>query len=143
MIRKATAKSAEANAAVRRRSTGLDQRFKMSASVAGLPSIYIAGVPELFCRSVGARGEHSEVLKVLQLLQIFIAACTGLCFASMSTELYFSQLASPFTLPFEPLQPQELFAKLAACDTLACSSTRARAATKHCNTDTPRAALHP
>ena len=60
MIKKATAKSAEANAAVRRRAAGLDQRLRMSASVAGLPSIYAATacLPELFCRSVGAREEH-------------------------------------------------------------------------------------
>ena len=42
MTRKATAKRVEANAAVLSRAAGLDQRFKMSASVAGLPSIYNA-----------------------------------------------------------------------------------------------------
>ena len=42
MIKKATAKSAEADAAVLSRAAGSDQRFKMSASVAGLPSIYNA-----------------------------------------------------------------------------------------------------
>ena len=42
MTRKAAAKRSEANAAVLSRSAGLDQRFKMSASVAGLPSIYAA-----------------------------------------------------------------------------------------------------
>ena len=104
MTRKAAAKRSEANAAVLRRAAGLDQRFKMSASVAGFPSIYIAGVPELFLSLASAAGEH----KVLQLLQIFIAACSELCFASMSTEQYFELLASPFTLPFESLQPQEL-----------------------------------
>ena len=42
MTRKATAKSAEADAAVLSRSAGLDQRLRMSASVAGFPSIYAA-----------------------------------------------------------------------------------------------------
>ena len=56
MIRKATAKRSEADAAVRRRSTGLDQRFKMSASVAGFPSIYIAtACLSFFVARVGAR----------------------------------------------------------------------------------------
>ncbi len=66
MIRKATAKRSEANAAVRRRAAGLDQRFKMSASVAGFPSINAATacLGFLFAR-VGARA-----LRVLQLLQI-------------------------------------------------------------------------
>ena len=48
MIRKATAKRSEANAAVRRRAAGLDQRFKMSASVAGFPSINAATASNLF-----------------------------------------------------------------------------------------------
>jgi len=42
MTRKAAAKSSEADAAVLSRAAGLDQRLRMSASVAGLPSIYAA-----------------------------------------------------------------------------------------------------
>ena len=67
MTRKAAAKRSEANAAVRRRAAGLDQRFKMSASVAGFPSIYIAGVPELIGSLASAR--CGRALSVLQLLQ--------------------------------------------------------------------------
>ena len=103
MTRKAAAKRSEADAAVRRRAAGSDQRFKMSCSVAGLPSIYAATACLSFC-SLASALRSTQRYSVLQLLQIFIAACTELCFASMSTELYFQHLASPFTLPFEPLQ---------------------------------------
>ena len=65
MIRKATAKRSEANAAVRRRSTGLDQRFKMSASVAGFPSINAATA----CLSLFVRSRRRCAHSVLRLLQ--------------------------------------------------------------------------
>ena len=65
MIRKATAKRSEANAAVRRRAAGLDQRFKMSASVAGFPSIYAATA----CLSFFVRSRRRALRSVLQLLQ--------------------------------------------------------------------------
>ena len=57
MIKKATAKSAEANAAVLSRAAGSDQRLRMSASVAGLPSIYAATacLSFFFARSARAR----------------------------------------------------------------------------------------
>ena len=74
MTRKAAAKRSEANAAVRRRSAGLDQRFKMSASVAGFPSINAAtACLSFFCSLSSARcGEH--LYSVLQLLQTLIDA---------------------------------------------------------------------
>ena len=59
MTRKATAKSSDANAAVRRRSAGLDQRFKMSASVAGFPSINAATACLSFFIALSAACEHS------------------------------------------------------------------------------------
>ena len=119
MTRKATAKSAEANAAVLSRAAGLDQRFKMSASVAGFPSIYAATACLSFLSArVGAAGEHSQRCS-LQLLQNPDRCSSSHCFASMSRELYFARVASPFTLPFESLQASELFAKLASCKTLA------------------------
>ena len=61
MTRKATAKSAEANAAVLSRAAGLDQRFKMSASVAGFPSIYIATACLSFFDAPSAPPNHSEL----------------------------------------------------------------------------------
>ena len=64
MTRKAAAKRSEADAAVRRRSAGLDQRLRMSCSVAGFPSIYAATACLSFC-SLASRALRS----VLQLLQ--------------------------------------------------------------------------
>ena len=58
MTRKAAAKRSEANAAVRRRAAGLDQRFKMSASVAGFPSINAATA----CLSFFVRSRRHLVL---------------------------------------------------------------------------------
>ena len=59
MTRKATAKSAEADAAVLSRSAGLDQRLRMSASVAGFPSIYIVTACLSFWIRSRRRCEHS------------------------------------------------------------------------------------
>ena len=107
MIRKATAKRSEANAAVCRRSAGLDQRFKMSASVAGFPSINAAtACLSFFVRS---RRRALRAHSVLQLLQILIdASQLALLEASMSRAATFAaqSLLGLFTLPFEPLQPQ-------------------------------------
>ena len=61
MIKKATAKSAEADAAVLSRAAGSDQRFKMSASVAGFPSIYIATACLSFFVAPSARRNPSEL----------------------------------------------------------------------------------
>ena len=66
MIRKATAKRSEANAAVRRRATGLDQRFKMSASVAGFPSINAATACLSFFCSLAPALSAAALLQLLQ-----------------------------------------------------------------------------
>ena len=68
MTRKATAKRSEANAAVRRRAAGLDQRFKMSCLGCRL-SYHLCGggVPELFARSRRASEHRYSVLQLLQL----------------------------------------------------------------------------
>ncbi len=68
MIRKATAKRSEANAAVRRRAAGLDQRFKMSASVAGFPSIYAATACLSFFVAPSARAALSAATAASALL---------------------------------------------------------------------------
>ena len=65
MTRKATAKSAEANAAVLSRAAGLDQRFKMSASVAGFPSIYAATACLSFFVRSRRRALQHPVLELL------------------------------------------------------------------------------
>ena len=66
MIRKATAKRSEANAAVRRRAAGLDQRFKMSASVAGFPSINAATASLSFFCSLAPALSAAALLQLLQ-----------------------------------------------------------------------------
>ena len=69
MTRKAAAKRSEADAAVLSRAAGLDQRFKMSASVAGFPSIYAATACLSF-PSLRRRALAALRYSVLQLLQI-------------------------------------------------------------------------
>ena len=68
MTRKAAAKSSEADAAVRRRSAGLDQRLRMSCSVAGFPNITRRRVLELLVSLASAL--RALRYSVLQLLQI-------------------------------------------------------------------------
>ncbi len=119
MIRKATAKRSEANAAVLSRSAGLDQRFKMSASVAGFPSINAATASlSFFCSLASARtaGEHS----VLQLLRINRPQrpsqrfeLEDLCGAEL---LQRRSRCLGCLQSFEPLQQ---LCELAACNTLA------------------------
>ena len=65
MTRKAAAKRSEANAAVRRRAAGLDQRFKMSASVAGFPSINAATACLSFFVRSRRRALQHPVLELL------------------------------------------------------------------------------
>jgi len=89
MTRKAAAKSSEADAAVLSRAAGLDQRLRMSASVAGLPSINAATARLSFWFARVGWQRCELRYSVLQLLQILIDASTELCFASMSKELYF------------------------------------------------------
>ena len=91
MIRKATAKRSEANAAVRRRAAGLDQRFKMSASVAGFPSINAATacLPEFFV-APSARASTQPVYSVLQLLQITRRCSSSTASGDYAGELYAS-----------------------------------------------------
>ena len=66
MTRKAAAKRSEANAAVRRRSAGLDQRFKMSASVAGFPSITRRRVSELLLLASARYRASTQVRQLLR-----------------------------------------------------------------------------
>ena len=61
MTRKAAAKSSEADAAVLSRAAGLDQRFKMSASVAGFPSINAATSCLSSCIARVGRCGHSGI----------------------------------------------------------------------------------
>ena len=108
MTRKATAKSAEANAAVLSRAAGLDQRFKMSASVASLPSNYAAtACLSFFVARVGARWGSGDTQCCNRYEPLSMPPPNG--FASVSKELYFAllqHLASRSTLPFE--SPQAL-----------------------------------
>ena len=68
MTRKAAAKSSEADAAVRRRSAGLDQRLRMSCSVAGFPNITRRRVLELLVSLASAlRALRYSVLPLPQI----------------------------------------------------------------------------
>ena len=126
MTRKAAAKRSEANAAVRRRSAGLDQRFKMSASVAGFPSINAATACLGFLYRSRRRCEHS-VLHCLHPGCYKPYRCfRSHCFASMSRELYLSTSLRFLHCRLSRFNLERELA-LAACKTL---EVQARAAQK-------------
>ena len=119
MIKKATAKSAEANAAVRRRAAGLDQRLRMSASVAGLPSIYIATACLSFFVAPSARARSTCTQTALLRITPVLKALPG----DLSWKIYavrvFCSSQSLAWAAYTELKRYAQKSQLAACNTLA------------------------